>query len=98
MKHCCVDMEISVVKEEYALMEYEEETRRYFFRLYNNPDGDIRGMAYCPWCGSKLPRGLDKEWCAEIKKKFGYDSVYAEEWAKLPEKYKTEQWWREKGL
>ncbi|KJV81688.1 hypothetical protein RHORCCE3_0881 [Rickettsia hoogstraalii str. RCCE3] len=29
---------------------------------------------------------------------YGLEEVFAEEWEKLPEEYKTDAWWKKRGL
>jgi hypothetical protein len=60
---------------------------------------DIRGdsiacqrMFYCPWCGKILPKSLRLEFAAELEQ-LGYDGIFDEN---IPDKYKTDEWWREK--
>jgi hypothetical protein len=96
-QYCCEKMEHRMSKE-YTFIEYMPESREYVFNLHGNHEGAHFDMQYCPWCGKKLPESLGEEWCKVIKEDLGVEDVDAEEWAKLPEKYKTEQWWRERGL
>ncbi len=54
---------------------------------------------YCPMCGAKLPKSLTGEWFDQISKKFGVQSILNKrEMAKVPEKYLTDEWWKELGL
>jgi hypothetical protein len=56
---------------------------------------------HCPWCGAKFPRSLEKEWSDmvdEVLQPDEGDAFGSDEYNKLPEKYRTEQWWRELGL
>ena len=97
MKHCCHNMECYAC-ENNSLLKYSAYSREYNFILYDDPYGTLQNMDYCPWCGTKLPKTLGQEWCDAILEELGIEDVDAEEWARLPEKYKTEQWWRERGL
>jgi hypothetical protein len=105
MKYCCEKMEYQTVpyNERFIAPQdrvviYHEESRDYGIKLDREYIGYQVSIEYCPWCGSKLPDSLNLEWCEAVKQDLGIEDVDAEEWAKLPEKYKTEQWWREKGL
>ena len=97
MQHCCDKMEISITPQ-FDIISYDPESRDYLIKLYGDQKGRYIAMRYCPWCGTKLPQSLNMEWCEAVKQDLGLEDVDAEEWAKLPEKYKTEQWWRERGL
>jgi hypothetical protein len=95
-KHCCKVMNYHVHSKN--LIDYEPESRDYLFTLRNHSDGNYQSVIYCPWCGKKLPKSLNKEWCAIIKEKFGLDYVLKEDWDRLPKEFKTEEWWRKRGL
>lgn len=100
-KHCCSDMDYyadSLYRKEHDIIRYHPEDREYHFVLHGYDYGLETPFAYCPWCGSKLPESLSEEWCKVIKEKFGLDEVFAEEWEKLPEEFKTEEWWQKRGL
>lgn len=56
-------------------------------------------MVFCVWCGKPLPKSLSAEWLKIVREKFGLQDVSdPEELAKLPEKYRTDEWWKELGL
>ena len=99
IKHCCEKMTYYVNDSDgYGIVEYSPETRYYYFPLYGSNAGTHLSFGHCPWCGNKLPKSLGEEWCAVVKNDLGIEDVDFEQWAKLPEKYKTEQWWRERGI
>ncbi|MCC8483109.1 MAG: hypothetical protein LN561_00815 [Rickettsia endosymbiont of Labidopullus appendiculatus] len=101
MEHCCDIMDYfadPTYKKNHEVIIYHSETRRYNLVLHGYDFGMERPMCYCPWCGKKLPKKLGEEWCKIIKENFGLDDVFAEEWATLPEEYKTDEWWKKRGL
>lgn len=66
--------------------------RRQFRKLFYN-------IFHCPLCGKKLPENLSSRWYKEIHEKFGvYDILSKSQMAKVPQKYLTEEWWKELGL
>ena len=100
-EYCCDKMDYYVdqsLKEEHELIRYEPESRDYYLILHGKNFGMYSGIDYCPWCGKKLPKSLEKEWCKVIKEKFGLDNVFAEEWEELPKEFKTDEWWKKRGL
>jgi hypothetical protein len=99
-EHCCdvMDYYVATNREEHELIRYHAETRNYNLLLHGYDFGLEQDVLYCPWCGNKLPERLNAEWCEAVKNDCGIDEVYAEEWEKLPEKYRTDQWWKELGL
>lgn len=68
---------------------------------------------YCPFCGIKLPKLLSDEYSIELEKvlgRKGYEALfyYKDEGAfkecpvldrnKVPEEFKTDEWWIKRGL
>lgn len=59
---------------------------------------------YCIHCGTKLPESLEKEWTKIILEKFGVtadlksDESVAETLKQLPEEFRTDAWWKNRGL
>lgn len=97
MEHCCQQMYYHAT-EENSLIKYNPEDRTYRFILHDDSEGAYLALYYCPWCGKKLPKELGEEWCKVVKEELGLDYVFAEEWATLPEEYKTDKWWKKRGL
>ena len=97
---CCDRMHYyaTTPKEEHELIKYHAESRDYHFILHGHDLGMEQEMYYCPWCGSKLPDSLAEEWCKVAKEELGIDEVFAEQWETLPEEYKTDKWWKKRGL
>ena len=56
-------------------------------------------LFYCPWCGKELPKSLNEEYYAIL-----YDELQLEpefnvlETPGLPEEFKTDEWWKKRGL
>ena len=91
--HCCDYMHYQLDIEED--IHYEPVTRHYAIHTPNNHSGNIKSIWYCPWCGKKLPKDLGDEYDEEIFRMFGkydYDSP------NLPEEFKTDEWWKKRGL
>ncbi|MBQ3565158.1 MAG: hypothetical protein IJA14_03340 [Alphaproteobacteria bacterium] len=83
---------------------YEEQTRTYHLLSMKFPDccGGIP-IAFCPFCGAKLPPPLDPE--DTIMKEYGEDYVrynFEPEYKSLPKKirkeFDTDKWWKKRGL
>lgn len=100
MKFCCDIMQRYV--DEHNLV-YEPELRRVTFYIKSN---DISGdqpeyyrspCNYCPYCGAKQPEILSLLIYDEIEKAVG------KEWCditedEIPEEFKTDEWWKKRGL
>jgi len=44
--------------------------REYFIDYKKEYGEDIQLVKYCPWCGSKLPKGLRNEWFDTLEKEY----------------------------
>lgn len=101
MEHCCDKMDYyadSFYKKDHEIVIYRPHVRRFSLILHGYDFGMMQPIYYCPWCGKKVPKELGEEWCIVIKKELGLDDVFAEEWATLPEEFKTDEWWKKRGL
>jgi hypothetical protein len=90
---------------------YESEKRRFFlpniasfFNFHGFPIKPNRKLLnqifYCPWCGKVLPKSLANEWFRIVTTEFGVSDIYNHKQlaAKVPQKFLSEDWWRERGL
>lgn len=83
---------------EHEIMSFRPHTKSYRLILGGTSLGMYQIITFCPWCGAKLPKSLGKEWCQLIKEEFGIEDIFKEEWDKLPQEFKTDEWWRKRGL
>ena len=79
---------------------YEENTRTYHLLSLKQP-GNCEGwpIYYCPFCGAKLPIRLDPDDC--ILEEYGEDYLRYNNDPKYkapPEEFKTDEWWKKRGL
>ena len=109
-QHCCSTMNDRLDPEchvdELSLVEYNHDTRSYRFVIrYDN--GESHGvrlpLMYCPWCGRKLPEDLSEEMEEVLEKEYGITSKNwdSPEWnddTHLPSEFKTDEWWKKRGL
>jgi hypothetical protein len=89
--YCCNEMKFLIAENEVAIG-YNPRFREYSIDLRNN-DITCQMIEYCPWCGKKLPTSLRDE-CANELEKLGY-GLFDDN---IPQKYKTDKWWRDKNL
>ena len=52
---------------------------------------------FCPWCGTRLQPGLSNEWFNALEA-IGLGDPWFEDRDKVPEEFKSDQWWVERGL
>ena len=54
---------------------------------------------YCPNCGFKFPKDVVDEWMDILEKEYGIDDPYDSKQKKLiPKEFKTDEWWKKRGL
>ena len=97
--HCCSLME-DFLNDPLVPIIYYPHLREYNI-LLKKLSGGLQGIYYCPWCGAKLPKDLRDEF---------FDIFYDElkftpkkglgilETPGLPEEFKTDEWWKKRGL
>ena len=85
-------------------IEYEGARRRYMLTipekyLEQNEICMNFSLKYCPECGTEFPKELFDEWFEVVESQFGEIDIFDDEQIKnLPQEFKTEQWWRKRGL
>ena len=56
-------------------------------------------LGYCPQCGAKFPKNLTNKWYKIMEKELGIEYPTDPDKAHLiPEEYKTDEWWKKRGL
>ena len=84
--HCCETMRQSLAESEVAIV-YIPKFREYGIPILDG-GSSFQLIAYCPWCGCKLPESLRDEWIEAIERlgmEPGDDDV--------PEEYLSNLWW-----
>lgn len=94
--HCCEEMALHVAEGEVAIT-YNPEFREYHILVIRN--GQVANprqkIAYCPWCGTRLPNSLSNEWFERIWS-LGLDP--SDPHVQIPKEMKSDAWWRSEGL
>ncbi len=105
-KFCCEDMLLNVEKDandpySFKNVAYDEPERCfYIYDAGDNKHGVV--INYCPFCGAKLPADLIDEREETIILELGYDYLSDDNGnqpkKELPEEFKTDEWWKKRGL
>lgn len=89
--HTCTEMQWAVQEGESALI-YIPEYREFGIRILDGGTS-FQVIAFCPWCGVRLPESLRDEWL----KRLGALGMGPDDPA-LPESLQSDSWWRAEGL
>lgn len=84
--HCCKAMCTFLAEGSVSII-YWPHFREYGIRLVDQEA--IQGIAYCPWCGSKLPTSL-RNARFDILEQLGYPAGAK----KIPSEFKSDEWWK----
>jgi hypothetical protein len=107
LKHCCAHMDRYTTTRDKVdfIIVYKPDMRSYSFLLYDHGKyiGVRQRLWYCPWCGTKLPEDLTEEYEEVLEKEYG---ITAKDWdapgwsdeIHLPEEFRTDEWWKKRGL
>lgn len=84
-------------------LKYEANKRHYILDvpqryLKKNEARITFTITYCPRCGAKLPEDLVDKWWDIVEEKFGIDGLFDKRIKDLPEEFKTDEWWKKRGL
>ena len=95
---CCKEMQDNIHKNSVT---YDSMTRDYYIRYNINSETGIgRGsdLTYCPWCGSKLPRALVSEWFNILENEYKIEVPDSTTLTNITEEFKSDAWWKKRGL
>lgn len=99
---CCEPMEL-LVEDLDCPLKYRSWTRQYVLTipqdyLSENEVCVSFTITHCPRCGAQLPSNLIEEWFNLIEEKFGIKGLFDERTKDLPQEFKTDEWWKKRGL
>jgi hypothetical protein len=55
-------------------------------------------ITYCPWCGRQLEPSLRDLWAKLLIKEHGIKNPFETPIAQLPKSFRTDEWWKRRGL
>jgi hypothetical protein len=95
VEHCCSLMDEYLLEGDVAVR-YSPVVREYAIPVL---DGGSSGIVvrFCPCCGKELPVSLRDEWFSQLQS-LGYDPNPRTGDPKLPDVYRSDAWWKGKGL
>lgn len=79
-------------------IDYDISIRRYALILINDEYGTHHIISFCPWCGSKLPKPVGEIRAKILKEEYNIEDPYFDDADRVPEEFKTDAWWKKRGL
>jgi len=94
--NCCKDMQI-FLSDPRDPINYDPIFREYYIKLETRLN--IITMSYCPWCGIKLPKKLREEFFDTLDEQ-GIETDIGEytQDKRIPQEFRTDEWWKKRGL
>jgi len=94
--HCCHLMD-TFTRDPRVGISYSKVMREYYIDLIDSPAKQC--AVYCPFCGDKLPSSVRDQYFEILEKEYQIDHPRYEEQAKrIPEEFKSDEWWKKRGL
>ena len=96
-RFCCESMDSCINDEEWVI-EYLPVSRSY---LLSCRDHFTLLMKYCLFCGTKLPKDLSDELHDILVEELGIESPDYRDFEndkRVPDEFKTDEWWKKRGL
>jgi hypothetical protein len=91
MEYCCTTIQASFWDGRVSIR-YEPILREYWIMGKRNIL-----IKYCPWCKYEFPKNLRDEWFDILEREYNIESPTDNE-TDLPEEFKTDEWWKKRGL
>jgi len=89
---CCRSMDEAI--SETQIVNYEPVDRTYGI-LWGKRR--ISFLSFCPWCGTKLKKRLNKEFCQALTE-LGIKSWDILDDSTVPKEFRSDAWWKKRGL
>jgi len=93
MMFCCDEIRNHLAENEVAIS-YEPRFRNYGIKILDGGSA-VQEISFCPWCGSKLPKDLTDELSEIVFDELNLDGF---DDPRLPEEFKSDEWWKKRGL
>ena len=99
MNYCCDLMRICL-EDMRVQIKYNPILREYFIPLlYKEELVAKQGIVYCPWCATLLPKSLRDIYYEIMDSEYGVDDPEdPNQQKRIPEEFKTDAWWKKRGL
>ena len=95
---CCDEMCSHLKGDEHGCeiqLKYTPSIRNYAIPYKPRRGGGLQDIRFCPWCGTKLPKDLNDKMMEVLKEEYNIDTYNIKT---LPEEFRTDAWWKKRGL
>jgi hypothetical protein len=92
---CCKHLQYDI-EDKFCPVVYSKKVREFHINLKQSTGG-VR-LSHCYHCGKKLPTSLRDEWFDQVEKKLGYEISIDIDKRKIPIEFKSDVWWKKRGL
>lgn len=75
-----------------SLIAYSARFDEYGLRVHDG-GGSVVSIAYCPWCGERLPSSRREEWFRRLEE-LGFQDPLSQG---IPSEFTTSAWWKAGG-
>lgn len=94
--HCCEFMDMFLQDQKMPL-KYYPIAREYGITLKHS--SAVQLLVYCPWCGVKLPESLRDKYFDILKVEYDIEpELDIQDDPNIPEEFKSDSWWKMRGL
>jgi len=94
--NCCPKIKIAFSDQRVSIG-YQPKYREYFLDM-RKEKSIVYLINNCPWCGKKLPKSLRKQWFSTLKKECNIKDPWHKDESRVPEEFKTDEWWKKRNL
>ena len=92
LKFCCDGMLKAIADK---TIEYDMRCRYYYANVSSNMEKDIK---CCPWCKTHLGDNLVKKYFYILKEEYNIKIPDMDNFTNIPDEFKTDEWWKKRGL
>ena len=97
-EHCCEQIAYYLspeIQREGVSIEYDPCFREYGIKI-SDGGSSVVNITHCPWCGSELQKTLRDKWFELLEEIIPDFDGFAD--PRIPDEFKTDEWWKKRGL
>ena len=95
---CCNSMDSAITNEVISHSTFARDYNIVFAVSRGYKAGRCIEISHCPWCGIFLGKPLNSEYFDILEKEYGIEIPDLENFTNVPEEFRTDEWWKKRGL